>query len=282
MDERRGHTSATPAQMRRRSSSISALPGRGSWFARPGGCCRQAADSGETRMTRAECALAAGFGRSPPSHETFHDLFRARRERAACAGPTLQAGSSLAGHRGDTMLAALYGRPMTGRRCCPIQGPHHRRHRGVGARTYGAQSPMATTQHRRDPATKRPAATWRFGVAGARHLALARRFLPRDQARVRRVFRCRPPTIEAIGAHLSRPVPGAAWWWRKRRGCACARRLDGFELAVSAVVGQQVNRGRGAPGSPAGLVTLCGATLGRRGRPPAPENPPAPSRRRSG
>jgi AraC family transcriptional regulator, regulatory protein of adaptative response / DNA-3-methyladenine glycosylase II len=211
----------------------------------------------ETRMPMAEVALAAGFGSVRRFNETFHDLFRrppsALRRRtltdlplgaAAAAGVTLRLRYKPP-YDWPAMLAYLERRAVDG-----VEEVVRGRYR----RTVSVRSQLGTVDVWHEPAQNNLAVTVRFPCVRA---------LPGILARVRRVFDV-GADIETIVAHLSQD-PWLAPLVAERPGLRAAGGWDGFELAVRAILGQQVTIGaaRRLAGQ---LVALCGDALPNRER----------------
>jgi AraC family transcriptional regulator of adaptative response / DNA-3-methyladenine glycosylase II len=204
----------------------------------------------ETRMPMAEVALAAGFGSIRRFNETFHDLFRrppsALRRRADLPADSLAASGVTLRLRyrppydWPAMLAYLRARTIAGIE--EVVGETYRRSVADG-------DDLGTVEIRHEPARSNLVVLVRFPSVRA---------LPGILARVRRVFDV-GADIEAIGAHLSQD-PFLAPLVAQRPGLRAPGGWDGFELAVRAVLGQQVTvvAARQLAGR---LVALCGATL---------------------
>jgi AraC family transcriptional regulator of adaptative response / DNA-3-methyladenine glycosylase II len=206
----------------------------------------------ETRMPMSEVALAAGFGSIRRFNETFHDLFRrppsALRRKAASdapAGSVAETGVTLRlryrpPYDWEAMLAHLGARAIDGVE--RVAG-------GVYHRTVSHDGELGTVEVRHEPASHNLVATVRFPSVRA---------LPAVLARVRRVFDV-GADIEAIGAHLARD-PLLAPLVAERPGLRAPGGWDDFELAVRAILGQQVTvaAARRLAGQ---LVALCGETL---------------------
>lgn len=206
----------------------------------------------ETRMPMAEVALAAGFGSIRRFNETFHDLFRrppsALRRRAwaglpvdsvAAGGVTLRL-RYRPPYDWPAMLAYLRARAIDGVE--QVEGEVYRRSVAEGEET-------GTVEIRHEPARDNLAVLVRFPSVQP---------LPGILARVRRVFDV-GADIEAIGAHLSQD-PFLAPLVARRPGLRAPGGWDGFELAVRAVLGQQVTvvAARQLAGR---LVSICGAEV---------------------
>ncbi|MGH9371259.1 MAG: DNA-3-methyladenine glycosylase 2 family protein [Vicinamibacterales bacterium] len=204
----------------------------------------------ETRMPMADVALAAGFGSIRRFNETVHAIFRrppsALRPRgstdvrsAAGVGVTLRVRYK-APYDWPAMLAYLHARAIDG-----VEEVAAETYRRVVS--HGQQLGVVEVGH--DPARTSLTVTVRFPSVRA---------LPAIVARVRRVFDV-GADIETIGAHLSRD-PFLAPLVAKRPGLRAPGGWDGFELAVRAILGQQVTVAA-ARGLAARLVKVCGETL---------------------
>ena len=206
----------------------------------------------ETRMSMAEVALASGFGSIRRFNETFLALFqRPPSELRRKALEELPAGS--AGDVGVTlrlryrppydwaaMLAYLDARAIEGVE--RVEG-------GCYRRTVAHEGRLGTVEVSHEPARDSLRVTVRFPCVRA---------LPVLLARVRRVFDV-GADIEAIGAHLSRD-PLLAPLLARRPGLRAPGGWDGSELAVRAILGQQITvvAARRLAGQ---LVALCGEAL---------------------
>ena len=211
----------------------------------------------ETRMPMTEVALAAGFGSVRRFNETFHDLFRrppsALRRRTStdlAAGSVAEAGVTLRlryrpPYDWQAMLAYLDARAIDG-----VEEVADAAYR----RTVSHEGLLGTVEVRHEPAQNSLAVTVRFPCVRA---------LPAILFRVRRVFDV-GADIGTIGAHLSRD-PFLAPLVRLRPGLRAPGGWEGFELAVRAVLGQQVSvvAARRLAGR---LVALCGEPLPEAGR----------------
>jgi AraC family transcriptional regulator of adaptative response / DNA-3-methyladenine glycosylase II len=204
----------------------------------------------ETQMPMAEIALASGFGSVRRFNETFQRLFRrppstlrrAARERApdrAAAGVVVRM-RYRPPYDWRAMLAHLAARAIDG-----VEAVHD----DVYRRTISIEGQEGTIEVAH--------------VEDARSLAAAIRF-PRVEAlagiveRIRRVFDVNAD-VETIGAHLSRDR-SLARLVARRPGLRSPGGWDGFELAVRAVLGQQVTveAARLLAGR---LATICGTPL---------------------
>jgi AraC family transcriptional regulator, regulatory protein of adaptative response / DNA-3-methyladenine glycosylase II len=138
------------------------------------------------------------------------------------------------------MLAHLAARAVMGVE--EVTGEAYRRTAAIGRQ-------LGSVEVRNEPARNRLAVS----VHG-----LAEHVLPKVLGRVRRVFDV-DAEIETIGAHLARD-PDLAPLVALRPGLRVPGGWDGFELAVRAVLGQQVTVGA-ARGLAGRLVALCGPSL---------------------
>jgi AraC family transcriptional regulator of adaptative response / DNA-3-methyladenine glycosylase II len=184
-------------------------------------------------MPMAEVAMAAGFGSVRRFNESFRDLFgrppTALRRGAPAAAPRGSAGDAGVTLRvryrppydWRAMLAHLGARAVDGVE--QVSGDVYRRVVSHAGR-------LGTVEVRHEPARDSLAATIRFPCVRA---------LPSIVARVRRVFDV-GADIETIGAHLARD-PFLAPLAALRPGLRAPGGWDDFELAVRAVLGQQVS-----------------------------------------
>jgi AraC family transcriptional regulator of adaptative response / DNA-3-methyladenine glycosylase II len=201
----------------------------------------------ETRMPMVDVAMAAGFGSVRRFNETFRRMFRrppsALRRRSARgideAAVTLRLRYKPP-YDWDAMLAYLAERAIAGVE--EVEG-------GVYRRTIAHDGGLGTVEVAHEPARANLAATLRLPSMAA---------IPAVLARVRRVFDV-GADIETIGAHLSRD-PFLRPLVAQRPGLRAPGAWDGFELAVRAILGQQVTvvAARKLAGQ---LVALCGETL---------------------
>jgi AraC family transcriptional regulator, regulatory protein of adaptative response / DNA-3-methyladenine glycosylase II len=205
----------------------------------------------ETRLPMAEVALAAGFGSIRRFNETFHDLFKRppsalrRKTWTDQPGSVADAGVLLKlryrpPYDWPAMLAFLTDRTIDG-----IDSVDD----GVYRRTVAHDGQIGLVEIAHEPAKHDLAVTIRFPCVRA---------LPAILARVRRVFDV-DADIEAIGAHLSAD-PLLAPLVAQRPGLRAPGGWDGFELAVRAVLGQQVTV-RAARQLASRLVMLCGESV---------------------
>jgi AraC family transcriptional regulator of adaptative response / DNA-3-methyladenine glycosylase II len=204
----------------------------------------------ETRLPMAEIAFAAGFGSIRRFNETFQTLFgRAPRElrRAgateAPAGPTGEIALLLRYHPPydwPTMLDFLRRRAIAGIEV--VAADHYRR-------TIALDSVQGTVTVEHAAAANALRATVRFPKLTA---------LPAIIARLRRVFDLGADPI-AIAAHLEQD-PMLLPLVKARPGLRVPGNWDGFELAIRAVLGQQITVAA-ARGLAAKLVARYGKPL---------------------
>lgn len=201
----------------------------------------------ETRLPMSEVALAAGFGSIRRFNETFQQLFgRApstlrRGTGAASLGPAGEVAILLPyrpPYDWPAMLAFLRARAIPGVEVVARDG-YTRTIEVAGAHGTVAVRPAAGNSLR---------ATIRFPQLSA---------LPTIVARLRRVFDLIADP-EVIGAHLSED-PRLAPLVAARPGLRVAGAWDGFELAVRALLGQQI--------TVAGAATLAGRLVAAYGKP---------------
>ena len=183
----------------------------------------------ETQMPMAEVALAAGFGSVRRFNEIFRELFRrppSALRRKISAGPgSAEAGVTLRLHYRppydwDSMLAYLQARAIPGVEV--VENGGYWRTVELG----GFAGSVAVTHL---PLRQSLAVTTRFPDVSS---------LPAIVSRVRRLFDV-GADIETIGSHLSRD-PLLAPWVARHPGLRAPGGWDGFELAVRAILGQQV------------------------------------------
>jgi len=182
----------------------------------------------ETRLPMTEIALASGFGSLRRFNETFHDLFHrppsALRRKTASPAPA-DAGVTLrlryrAPYDWDSMLGFLRARAIPGVEV--IENSTYRR----TAALDGAIGTVAVTHL---PQHQSLGVTIHFPRIQS---------LPAIVARVRRMFDI-GADIQTIDAHLSHD-PRLAPWVAQRPGLRAPGGWDGFELAVRAILGQQI------------------------------------------
>jgi AraC family transcriptional regulator of adaptative response / DNA-3-methyladenine glycosylase II len=186
----------------------------------------------ETRLPMAEVALAAGFGSVRRFNEQFHDLFgrppsdlrrkpaAARRSERPDVGVTLRL-RYRSPYDFPAMLAYLDARTVSGVELVE---------RDVYRRTFMSGDAFGSVEVRDEPS--------RNNLVVTAHCRDVRR-LPDVLTRVRRVFDVNAD-IETIGAHLARD-PLLARLVAERPGLRAPGGWDGFELAIRAVLGQQVS-----------------------------------------
>lgn len=205
----------------------------------------------ETRLSMADVALASGFGSVRRFNETFQQLFGRppgdlRRSGAgevgAAAGVTLRLAYKPP-YDWDQLVAFLAGRAIPG-----VEVVTQSRY----ARTLAVGGRLGVVAV--EPARDRDA------------LAVSVRFtdmtvLPAVIARVRRVFDLTADPL-AIGAHLSAD-PDLAPLIAARPGLRAPGAWDGFELAVRAILGQQI--------TVSAATRLAGRIVGAYGEPLAAE-----------
>jgi AraC family transcriptional regulator of adaptative response / DNA-3-methyladenine glycosylase II len=215
----------------------------------------------DTRLPMAEIALAAGFGSVRRFNETFQQLFRrppsALRRKAVHALPEGSVGeigvtvrlSYRPPYDWNAMLAFLKARAIDGVEWIE---------RESYCRTVLQDGLTGTVEISHLPEQASLNATIRFPSV---------RTLPAIVGRIRRVFDL-GADVAAIGAHLAQD-PLLAPLIAERPGLRAPGGWDGFELAVRAVLGQQVTVEAGRRlGSR--LTQICGTTL-----PAAPRSRPS-------
>ena len=183
----------------------------------------------ETRLPMAEVAMASGFGSVRRFNETFQQLYaRPPGALRRLGGPEESAGLGeavrlslpyQAPYDWDAMLGFLALRAIAG---------VERVERGVYERTLGVAGAVGLV--RVEPAAKsRLAISVRFPKISA---------LPAIIARVRRVFDLAADPV-AISTHLAKD-PALAPLIAARPGLRVPGAWDGFELAIRAILGQQI------------------------------------------
>jgi len=201
----------------------------------------------ETRLSMSDVALAAGFGSIRRFNETFLRLFgrppgMLRRANQKTTGAAPQAGVTLRlryrpPYDWDCMLAFLRGRALNG-----VEQVENRVYR----RTVQLNGQAGVVMVAQVPARSSLAITIYHPDVSA---------LPSIVTRVRRVFDLNAD-VEAIGTQLSSD-PLLAPLVAQRPGLRVPGGWEGFELAVRAVLGQQVTVEAGRQlGNQ--LVSLCG------------------------
>ncbi len=186
----------------------------------------------ETRMGMAEVALASGFGSLRRFNETFHDLFG----RPPTALRRLAGGETGLASRGEgvtirlryrapydwsAMIAFLAARAVEGVEV--VDGDRY-------LRTVGGGTSVGSVEIAHDARRVSLRVTARLPDV---------KLLPQVAASVRRVFDLEAD-VTTIGAHLARD-PLLAPMIAARPGLRTPGGWDGFELAVRAVLGQQVS-----------------------------------------
>jgi AraC family transcriptional regulator of adaptative response / DNA-3-methyladenine glycosylase II len=210
----------------------------------------------ETRLPMTEIAIAAGFRSVRRFNETFQNVFgRSPSSLRHTGGAPERAGSH--GTSGvtvrlryrepydwDAMLAHLRARAVEG-----VEHVDGRRY----ARTLVVGGEIGTVEVAHRPEIASLAVTVRFPSIRA---------LPAVVATVRRVFDV-GADVATIGAHLARD-PLLAPLVRRRPGLRTPGAWDGFELAVRAILGQQVTleAARRLAGQ---LARTCGGAVSARG-----------------
>jgi AraC family transcriptional regulator of adaptative response / DNA-3-methyladenine glycosylase II len=203
----------------------------------------------ETRMPMASVAMASGFGSIRRFNETFRRMFRrppsALRQLDRIKQPAGDAGVTLRvryhpPYDWTAMMGHLGARAVRGVES--VDG-------GAYRRTVADKGRLGTVEVRHEAASHNLVVTARFPDVRA---------LPGIMTRVRRVFDV-GADIATIESHLSQD-PFLARLVARRPGLRAPGGWDGFELAVRAVLGQQVSVA--AARLLAGRLTeLCGETL---------------------
>ena len=190
-----------------------------------------------------EVALAAGFGSLRRFNEVFQKLFHrppsSLRRRSIVDRESAESGTELrvryrAPYDWDSMLRFLKARAIPGVEV--VEG-------GVYRRAVEVEGAFGVVEVRHEPRRQSLLATIWFPTVQA---------LPAIVNRVRRLFDV-GADIETIDDHLSVDHQLAPWVAR-RPGLRAPGGWDGFELAVRAVLGQQVSACGGAE---AGGTTGC-------------------------
>jgi AraC family transcriptional regulator, regulatory protein of adaptative response / DNA-3-methyladenine glycosylase II len=205
----------------------------------------------ETRMPMTEVALAAGFGSLRRFNETFKDLFdrppSALRRKASAshadAGVTLRL-RYRPPYDWDSMFGYLQARAIPGVEVVE---------KGGYRRTVEIDGFVGTVEVIHLSQRQSLGVTIRFPKV---------KYLPAIVARVRRVFDL-GADMETIGAHLSLD-PVLAPLVASRPGLRAPGGWDGFELAVRAVLGQQI--------TVVAARRLAGQLVALHGRPLSPRN----------
>jgi AraC family transcriptional regulator of adaptative response / DNA-3-methyladenine glycosylase II len=183
----------------------------------------------ETSMPMADVAFAAGFSSVRRFNETFRNLFhrppRALRHRTASSSTAREAEVKLRlryrpPYDWDSMLGFLAARAIPGLEVV---------HDGVYARAVDIGGRIGSVEVSHAPRHQSLAVIIRFPEVGA---------FPAIVSRVRRLFDL-GADIETIDGHLSRD-PLLAPLVAERPGLRAPGGWDGFELAVRAILGQQI------------------------------------------
>jgi AraC family transcriptional regulator of adaptative response / DNA-3-methyladenine glycosylase II len=184
----------------------------------------------ETRMPMTEIAMAAGFGSLRRFNEIFHDLFHrppsALRRKSSSTPVAAEAGVTLRlryrpPYDWNSILAHLQMRAIPGVEVVE---------KGRYLRTVERDGFVGTVEVQHLPQQQSLGVTIRFPHVKS---------LPAIVARVRRLFDL-GADIETIDAHLSSD-PLLAPLVAKRPGLRAPGGWDGFELAVRAILGQQIS-----------------------------------------
>ena len=205
----------------------------------------------ETQLPMTEVALAAGFGSIRRFNEIFRNLFHRppsalRRKTSSNSSP--EAGVTLRlryrpPYDWDSMLGFLRARAIPG-----VEVVEN----GTYLRTIGMDGFTGTVQVTHLPERQSLCVTIRFPRVQS---------LPAIISRVRRLFDL-GADIETIDAHLSLD-PLLAPFVAQRPGLRAPGGWDGFELAVRAILGQQV--------SVAAARRLAGQLVAGHGEPVSPD-----------
>ncbi|HEY6461667.1 MAG TPA: AlkA N-terminal domain-containing protein [Polyangiaceae bacterium] len=205
----------------------------------------------ETRLPMAQVALAAGFGSVRRFNDTFRTLYGrppgtlrrthagSRTETRPSRGVTVRL-RYRAPYDWGAMLGYLTARAVDGVE--RVEGERY-------WRTVSHGENVGTVEIAHLPAARSVVATIRFSDVRA---------LPTLVGRIRRVLDL-AADVTAIDAHLARD-PLLAPLVAERPGLRAPGGWDGFELAIRAVLGQQVSveRGRTLAGA---LARLCGTPI---------------------
>jgi AraC family transcriptional regulator of adaptative response / DNA-3-methyladenine glycosylase II len=184
----------------------------------------------ETQMPMTEVALAAGFNSLRRFNEVFHELFHrppsALRRKSSASRPHAEAGITLhvryrPPYDWESMLGFLMARAIPGVEV--VEEECYRRTVEIG----GSVGSIAVSHL---PKKNSLSVTIHFPNVQS---------LPAIVSRVRRVFDI-GADIETIDAHLSNDSRLAPWVAR-RPGLRAPGGWDGFELAVRAILGQQIS-----------------------------------------
>jgi AraC family transcriptional regulator, regulatory protein of adaptative response / DNA-3-methyladenine glycosylase II len=184
----------------------------------------------ETQMPMTEVALAAGFGSVRRFNEIFRELFHrppsALRRKATASAEGVETGVTLRlryrpPYDWESMLGYLQARAIPGVEI--VEG-------GSYQRTVEIDSFVGSVEVGHLPQLRSLSVTIRFPHVSS---------LPAIVTRVHRVFDV-GADIETIDAHLSRD-PLLAPLVARRPGLRAPGGWDGFELAVRAILGQQIS-----------------------------------------
>jgi AraC family transcriptional regulator of adaptative response / DNA-3-methyladenine glycosylase II len=183
----------------------------------------------ETQMPMTEVAIAAGFNSLRRFNELFQTLFHrppsALRRRSSASRPAADTGITLRlryrpPYDWNSMLSFLEARAIPGVEV--VENAFYRRTVEID----GARGSIAVTHL---PQRQSLSVSIQFPAVQS---------LPAIVARVRRLFDI-GADIETIDAHLSHD-PQLAPWVAQRPGLRAPGGWDGFELAVRAILGQQI------------------------------------------
>ena len=212
----------------------------------------------DTRLPMAEIALAAGFGSVRRFNETFQQLFRrppsAIRRKTIASLPEGSVGATGVTVRlryrppydWPAMLAFFRARAIDG-----VEQVDD----AIYRRTVHHDGSLGTVEIAHVPSSHCVSATIRVDDVRA---------LPRIVSRIRTVFDLGADVV-AIGAHLAGD-PRLAPLVAARPGLRAPGGWDGFELAMRAVLGQQVTI-EAARRLLSQLTRLCGTRMHNRGEP---------------
>ncbi len=184
----------------------------------------------ETRMSMADIALAAGFGSVRRFNEIFRDLFHrppsSLRRKSSANDPGVETGVTLRlryrpPYDWESMLAYLRARAIPGVEV--VENASY-------LRTVELDGFSGSVEVTHLPQRQSLGVTIYFPNVSS---------LPAIVTRVRRLFDL-GADIETIGAHLSRD-PLLAPLVARRPGLRAPGGWDGFELAVRAILGQQIS-----------------------------------------
>ncbi|NYF51392.1 AlkA N-terminal domain-containing protein [Tunturiibacter gelidoferens] len=209
----------------------------------------------ETRMPMTEVALAAGFNSLRRFNELFQQLFHrppsALRRKSSVSRPNASAGITLRlryrpPYDWESMLTFLQARAIPGVEVVE---------KGCYRRTVEIDGSVGSIAVTHLPHQQSLSVTIHFTSVQS---------LPAIVARVRRLFDL-GADIETIDAHLSHD-PQLAPWVALHPGLRAPGGWDGFELAVRAILGQQI--------TVASARKLAGQLVALHGK-PLPKNPSA-------